>query len=145
MSRKIFLVLPLVLALVSVSSGTAGARGHGGPLSPEQFTAMQEIHAEFYKRVQPLQQDLYDRQAELEALLFKGAAYDNPEVQKLMREIDDLDTKLYTAQKELRSRMIAKGIPPRGSGMGWRYGGWHGGPGRCGGPGYFGSGAGCFF
>jgi hypothetical protein len=150
MVKKILSLIPLVLilALLPALSGTARARGPGGhpgmSLTPEQFAAMQEIHAEFSKRIQPLQQDLYAKQAELDAFRFKGTPYEDPAVQKLIREIDDLDTQLYAAHKELRARMNAGGIPYYGHGMGPGYGGWHRGPGygRYGGPGPCGFGPG---
>jgi hypothetical protein len=130
MMKKILFLIPLILilALLPALSGTARARGVMS-MTPEQFAAMQEIHAEFYKRIQTLQQDLYARQAELDAFRFKGTPYGDPAVQKLAREIDELDTQLYSAHKELRARMNAVGIPYYGHGTGPGYGDWHRGPG----------------
>ena len=132
---SLFLTLMFLLAF----AGMAHARGHWSPLTPQQFAAMQEIHADFYKRLQPLYQDLYAKQTELDAFRYRNVPYDDPAVQKLLREIEDLDAKLYAAHKEMRAQMNAKGIPFHGrGGMGPGYGG------RCGGPGYFGSGGGCY-
>jgi hypothetical protein len=140
-SLSLFLILIFLLAF----AGMAHARGHWSSLTPQQFAAMQEIYADFHKRIQPMQQEMYAKQAELDAFRFRDLPHDDPGVQKLLREIEDLDAKLYAAHKEMRAQMNAKGVPFHSRGR--SYGGMgpgHGGGGRCGEPGYFGSGGGCY-
>lgn len=123
-------------------SGIAFAHGHWGngynDLSVEQQKAMQDMRAEFEKTIRPLQRQFYAKQAELDALYDKGTPEDNPKVQSLMKELGELDTRLYAAFGDWRRQMNEKGLP-------WHNGmrrGYDCGPGRGYGA-YHGHGRGC--
>lgn len=121
--------LALALAAIVGFSGTALARGpmYGHPgmnMTPEQYSAMQETYAEFDKTILPLRQQMFAKQSELQALYYNGTPESDPKVQALIKDINDLDAKLYAANGELRARMSEKGIP---FGPGMRHGYGHGG------------------
>lgn len=145
-------ITALVFAMVLGVSGIAFAHGHWGggynnTLSPEQQKAMQEMRAEFDSKIRPLQQQFYAKQAELDALYYKGTPQDNPKVQSLIKELSELDTRLYAAFGELHRQMSEKGLPwhngmRRGynCGPGRGYGQYQGHGGGCGYNGYHGRG-----
>ncbi|GFH62464.1 MAG: hypothetical protein ZNDK_0235 [Candidatus Desulfovibrio kirbyi] len=115
-------IIALTMAALLGVAGMADAYGPWGKndMSPEQHAAMQEMYAESGKTIQPLQQQLYAKQAELDALYYKDTPLNDPAVQALKKEVNDLDAKLYAAHAELRAKMDAKGIPyGRGAGLGY--------------------------
>ena len=106
-------------------------------VSPEHNKAMQDAYIKFDQKTQPLQQQLYAKQAELDALYYNGTPPNDPKVQSLMKEMVDLDMRLSEAHLEIRKQMAGMGIPFYGGRMEAGYGGhaWHGGGrgGGCGG------------
>ena len=146
----------------------AGQMGpHMGPhmnMTPEQMTALQDIYKEFSPKMQPLFQQKYGKQAEINALLYQGVKADDPRIVALQKDVKDVDGKLYQLDAAMRKQMQDKGVPYMGghgmgrgmaggmgdcSGMGGRGmmgpRGGHGGPGNhggYGGPGMHGYGMG---
>ena len=139
----------------------AGQMGpHMGPhmnMTPEQLNALQDIHKEFGPKMQPLFQQKYGKQAEINALLYQGVKADDPRIVALQKDVKDVDGKLYQLDAAMRKQMQDKGVPYMGghgmgrgmaggmgdcSGMGGRGmmgpRGGHGGPGNHGGPGMHG-------
>ena len=82
-TRLTTLTLSLALAATLAFAGMAAARSHyymGGPgsaLTVEQVTAMQELHQQFFQKMQPLMQLQWAKQAELDALYTAGAKDDD--------------------------------------------------------------------
>jgi hypothetical protein len=113
----------LAFALVIGFAGAADARRRAGyqDMSPEQREAMQETYAEFEQKTEPLRRQLYAKQSELDALYYRDAPPDDPKVKSLMKDIEDLDGKLYAAGADLRKRLNDRGIPAYG-GAGGGYG-----------------------
>ena len=133
---------------------------HMGPhmnMTPEQLNALQDIHKEFGHKMQPLFQQKYGKQAEINALLYQGVKADDPRIVALQKDVKDVDGKLYQLDAAMRKQMQDKGVPYMGghgmgrgmaggmgdcSGMGGRGmmgpRGGHGGPGNHGGPGMHG-------
>ncbi|MDR1686539.1 MAG: hypothetical protein LBR82_08915 [Desulfovibrio sp.] len=113
------LVPALALTLMLGLAGAADAQGPRGgcgyySLSPEQQKAAQEIQDAFDARIRPVQQQLFAKQAELDALYYKGTPQNDAKVQSLMKEIRNLDSELYTAFAEQRKQMNDKDIPHYG-------------------------------
>ena len=89
-------VMALAFALVLGFAGIAGAQPHMmgyQNMSPEQYKVMQDMHVEFDKKAEPLRQQLYAKQAELNALYYQGTPQNDPKVQSLLKDIGDLDGK----------------------------------------------------
>lgn len=95
---------------------------HMGPhmnMTTEQMNAMQAIHQEFGPKMQPLFQQKYGKQAEINALLYQGVKADDPKIQNLQKEVKDVDNKLYQLDSAMRKQMQDKGVPFMGGhGMG---------------------------
>ena len=127
MNRMKIASTAMALALVAVIgfSGIASAgphhRGYQN-LSPEQQKAMQDTYTEFDKKVEPLRQQFHAKKVELRALYSQGTAQNDPKVQALVKELGDLDAKLYAARTDLRRQLNDKGVPVYG-GMGRGHGG----------------------
>ena len=137
---------------------------HMGPhmnMTPEQLNALQDIHKEFGPKMQPLFQQKYGKQAEINALLYQGVKADDPRIVALQKDVKDVDGKLYQLDGAMRKQMQDKGVPYMGGhgmgrgmmggmgdcpGMGGRGmmgpRGGHGGPGNHGGYGMHGGGYG---
>lgn len=132
-------ILTLSLALVAVLglAGMASAQGHmmGGPgmtgghgmgmmnnMTPEKQAAVQKIYSDFSMSTEPLRQQLFAKQSELNVLYYNGSA-DTTKVQTLTREIADLNAKLYSAQVNLRKQLAKEGVPASGMGHGMGMGG----------------------
>ena len=114
-------VMALAFALVLGFAGIAGAQSHMmgyQNMSPEQYKVMQDMHVEFDKKAEPLRQQLYAKQAELNALYYQGTPQNDPKVQSLLKDIGDLDGKLYAVRADFRKQLNSKGIPVYG-GMGY--------------------------
>ena len=118
------------LALVALL-GTAGivsaqpgnpAGPHMGPhmnMTTEQMNSLDSIHKEFGPKMQPLLQQKYGKQAEINALLYQGVKADDPRIQALQKDIKDVDGKLYQLDSAMRKQMQDKGVPYMGGhGMG---------------------------
>ncbi|OXS29118.1 MAG: hypothetical protein BCS36_13795 [Desulfovibrio sp. MES5] len=103
----------------------AGQMGpHMGPhmnMTTEQMNALQDIHKEFGPKMQPLFQQKYGKQAEINALLYQGVKADDPRIVALQKDVKDVDNKLYQLDSSMRKQMQDKGVP---------YMGGHGGMGR---------------
>ena len=151
MNRTKIASAAMALAFVAVIgfSGVASAGPHHKGyqnLSPEQQKAMQDTCAEFDKKVEPLRQQFRDKKAELHTLYSQGTAQNDPKVQALVKELGELDAKLYAARTDLRNQLNDKGVPvysgmgrggcpkmgmrDRGHGHGHGHGGGHGMPGH---------------
>ena len=104
---------------------------HMGPhmnMTPEQLNALQDIHKEFGPKMQPLFQQKYGKQAEINALLYQGVKADDPRIVALQKDVKDVDGKLYQLDAAMRKQMQDKGVPYMGGhgmgrGMGHRMGG----------------------
>jgi len=125
-------ILTLSLALVAVLgiAGMANAQGYmmGGPgmmngVAPENQAAMQKAYDGYAVATDQLNEQLFAKQAELNALYNSGSA-DSGRVQTLTREIGDLNGKLYAAQANLRKQLAKTGAtsPRAASGYGMGYG-----------------------
>ena len=95
---------------------------HMGPhmnMTTEQMTAMQSIYQEFGPKMQPLYQQKYGKQAEINALLYQGVKADDPKILSLQKDVKDVDNKLYQLDTAMRKQMQDKGVPFMGGhGMG---------------------------
>ncbi len=95
---------------------------HMGPhmnMTTEQMTAMQSIYQEFGPKMQPLYQQKYGKQAEINALLYQGVKADDPKILSLQKDVKDVDNKLYQLDSAMRKQMQDKGVPFMGGhGMG---------------------------
>jgi hypothetical protein len=104
----------------AVFLGLAGFTNAQGPMTgyhgmnPEQYKTMQDAYVEFDKKIQPLRQQLYAKQAELDMLFNSETPQNDPKVQSLMKEISDLDVKLYGVHLEMRRQMNDKDAPFHG-------------------------------
>jgi hypothetical protein len=119
-------------------AGMALAHGHmmgQAGMTPEQHQAAQDRYIEFEKKMQPLRKQLYAKRAELDALYYSEAPQNDAKIQSLIKDIAELDARLYAAHLEMRKQMGDQAMPYHGDYMG---------PGRgCGntmGPGYGGHG-----
>ncbi|HWR05142.1 MAG TPA: periplasmic heavy metal sensor [Humidesulfovibrio sp.] len=137
-STKI-LTLSLALAAVLGLAGLASAQNHmmGGAgmmnggngmmyghgmampanLPPEKQAAVQKLYNDFNAATGPVRQQLYAKQAELNALYYGGTP-DTKKYQALSREVADLNAKLYEAQANLRGQLAKEGVPASAMGMG---------------------------
>ena len=116
-------VMVLAFALVLGFAGIASAQPHMGyqNMSPEQYKVMQDTCAEFDKKAEPLRQQLYAKQTELNTLYQQGTPQSDSKVQSLVKDIGDLDGKLYAVRADFRKQLNDKGVPVYG-GMGYGYG-----------------------
>ena len=139
--RMLATVAALGIATTIGAAGTASAfSGHSGwngqPVTQEQQAAAQEVFAEYNKRAAPLQQQLMAKRSELDAQYY-GQKTDDARVQALFKEIADIESKLYAADTELRTKLVDKGLDTGGYGgygmHSYGGGGMHHGSGRHGG------------
>ncbi|MBI5520634.1 MAG: periplasmic heavy metal sensor [Desulfovibrio sp.] len=149
LSISLALVAVLAVAGLAIAQGHMGdapghmtdppghmgdAQGHAGNgpgmdaanLTPEKQAAVQKLYADFNSSTAPVRQQLYAKQAEMNALYASGTT-DSKKYQSLSREIGDLNAKLYEAQANLRSQLVKQGVPASGMYMGGGHGGGHGG------------------
>ena len=95
----------------------AGQMGpHMGPhmnMTTEQLNALQDIHKEFGPKMQPLFQQKYGKQAEINALLYQGVKADDPRIVALQKDVKDVDGKLYQLDAAMRKQMQDKGVEVR--------------------------------
>ena len=118
------LALVALLGTAGITSAQNGnpAGPHMGPhmnMTTEQITAMDTIHKEFGPKMQPLMQQKYGKQAEINALLYQGVKADDPRIQALQKDVKDVDGKLYQLDATMRKQMQDKGVPYMGvHGMG---------------------------
>ncbi|MDD4701320.1 MAG: hypothetical protein PHI96_03785 [Desulfovibrio sp.] len=130
-STSAALALVALLGTAGVASAQnetpMGPRGgqmgqHMGPhmnMTTEQMNAMQDIHKEFGPKMQPLYQQKYGKQAEINALLYQGVKADDPKILALQKDVKDVDNKLYQLDSAMRKQMQDKGVPFMGAhGMG---------------------------
>lgn len=143
MKKTRMLLMALALCAVGVfgATGMASAQpgGYGGGqpyysnMSPEAQTAMQK----HWNTVAPLRQQLFAKQAELDAKIASGAS--DAEIGSLTKEINALSAKLTEAQVQMQQEMAKQGMPYGG----YMGGGHMGGYGHRGGMGYGHGGSGC--
>lgn len=118
------LALVALLGTAGIASAQPGnpAGPHMGPhmnLTTEQMNSLDSIHKEFGPKMQPLLQQKYGKQAEINALLYQGVKADDPRIQALQKDIKDVDGKLYQLDASMRKQMQDKGVPYMGAhGMG---------------------------
>ncbi len=127
-SKIAFTTAALALVALLGTAGIASAQNgnpagpHMGPhmnMTTEQMTAMDSIHKEFGPKMQPLLQQKYGKQAEINALLYQGIKADDPRIQALQKDVNDVDAKLYQLDGAMRKQMQEKGVPYMGAhGMG---------------------------
>ncbi len=120
MNKTIFTTAATALAFAFMLgiSGPAAAHMMGQQnMSPEQYKAMQDTYTDFGKKIEPLRQQLFAKQAELNDLYAKGTPQSDAGVQALLKDLGDLDAKMYAARADLRGQLIAKGVPMN-AGMG---------------------------
>lgn len=122
MKKRIAFSITMAAALVVVLGMVSFAGAHppmwgDRAMTPDQYAAMQEAYAELDRRVQPLRQQMYAKQAELDALYYSNAPQNTPQEQSLVKEINALDSKIYEAYANMRNQMSDKGIPVYGGGM----------------------------
>lgn len=70
----------------------------------------QDAYAEYNQKVAPVEQQLYAKQAELQALRFSPQP-DTAKAQQLFKEIGELRGQLFAARMELRSQ-AGEAMPP---------------------------------
>ncbi|MDL2267342.1 MAG: hypothetical protein LBC94_10375 [Desulfovibrio sp.] len=139
MKKARMLLMALALCAVGVfgATGMASAQpgmhggGHGyySNMTPEAQASMQK----HWNTVAPLRQQLFAKQAELDAKIASGAS--DSEIKSITQEVNSLSAKLNEAQVQMRQEMAKQGMP-----YGGHMGG--GGYGHRGGMGY-GHGMGC--
>lgn len=99
------MTLTLLFVSILVASGSAFSTD-----------AAQDAYSKFESTVSAVQQQLYAKQTELNALMANNQAQ-SPRVQELFREIGELEGQLYIARTELHSSLDASGVgayPRRG-------------------------------
>lgn len=139
MKKTRMLLIALALCIVGVfgiiSAASAqpgwhrGGHGYYSNVSPEAEAAMQQ----HWNTMAPLRQQLFAKQAELDALFASGSG-DSEKINSITKEINTLSTKLTEAEVRMRQDMAKQGMPYGG--------GYRGGYGHRGGGGY-GNGMGC--
>ncbi|EOD55962.1 hypothetical protein [Aeromonas molluscorum] len=116
-------VLMVALTLGTISTlGIYGSANAQGPINgyqsmtPEQQISVNKVYSEYEKTTLPLQQQLIMKQAEFDSLTYGGASQNTEKAQSLIREIGELNAKLYAARSEMRSKLVAIGgyDPDRG-------------------------------
>ncbi|WP_297895287.1 hypothetical protein [uncultured Desulfovibrio sp.] len=125
----VFLALAICAGSVFGATGMANAQtgmySGGDPyyanMTPEVQAAMQK----HWNTVAPLRQQLYAKQAELDAKIASGAS--DSEISSITKEVNSLSAKLNEAQVQMQQAMAKQGMP---------YGGYMGGYGHGGGMGY---------
>ncbi|MGF7167867.1 hypothetical protein FHW04_004266 [Pantoea sp. AN62] len=115
--------LMAALTLVAVSIlGIYGSANAQGPINgyqgmtPDQQISVNKIYSEYEKTISPLQQQLIIKQAEFDSITYGGTSQDTEKAQSLIREIGELNAKIYAARSEMRSKLEAFGgyYPDRG-------------------------------
>ena len=145
MKTATFRKTALVLGILTVL-GTAGMAGanpaYHSPsnLSQEQATKAQEMITAHRAAVAPLMQQLQAKRAQLDAQLYSDKP-DQAAVEKLGKDIGELQGQLYAARASFRAQLAKEGLPAdcwqngrdmaQGHGRGWGHGGGRGG--GCGG------------
>ena len=138
MKKARMLLMALALCAVGVFGATGmasaqpGMYGGGNPyysnMPPEAQAAMQK----HWNTVTPLRQQLFAKQAELDAKIVSGAS--DSEIKSITQEINSLNAKLNEDQVQMRQELAKQGM---------HYGGHMGGGyGRYGPPGGMGDGRG---
>lgn len=74
---------------------------------------IQDAYAAYQQKAAPIEQQLYAKQAELDAL-YANPQPDTAKAQHLFREIGDLEGQLFAAGVELRSRLSDSDTPYMG-------------------------------
>ncbi|MBQ9451841.1 MAG: hypothetical protein IJU65_00905 [Desulfovibrio sp.] len=127
------LALVALLALPGVAAAQPGyGYGYGcdGPMgmTDEQVANVRQLHRTHWEKTQPLMQERFAKLAELDHLYAAGAKDDDAKVQAALKDLRNIDGKLYAAEADMLRQMGEKGVPYRGR-HGMR-GGWGGCPGE---------------
>lgn len=104
---KKIMILPLSFAFAIAIAGLSGSA-----FAADQT---QDAYNAFNQKVAPIQQQLYAKEAELDAV-YANPQPDTAKAQQLFKEIGDLRGQLFAAEAELRSQVGDSGAP---------YGGMH--------------------
>jgi zinc resistance-associated protein len=125
MKRTKLAVLMAALAVAAIMGFSAISYAwpgrHMGPppgLTQEQHQQARQMRAEHFKAVNPLQQQLFAKQSELRALYYNDSKPSEAQVQGLIKEVAELQARIYAANSELQAQMSAQGIQ-----RGWGHGG----------------------
>ena len=126
-ARVAFMVLSLCMVSVFGVAGMASAHGWhrgGSPyyanIPPEAQAAMQQ----HWNIVEPLRQQLFAKQVELDAKISSGAS--DSEISSITKEINALGSKLNEAQVQMSQEMSKLGMPYDGQMNGYGYRGGRG-------------------
>lgn len=104
-------------------SGGCGMMGGGmAGLTPEQQVKYDAIMQEFQAKVFPLGQDLWAKNAELQAQIYSGKG-DMGQMDKLIGDIKNLRGQMYQERQALNAKLRAEGLPVMGGGCGMMGGG----------------------
>ncbi|EAM3022339.1 hypothetical protein CHZ52_24025 [Salmonella enterica] len=115
--------LMVALTLGTVSTlGIWGSANAQGPINryqgmtSEQQIAVDKVYIEYEKTMSSLQQQLIIKQAEFDALSYGQTSQNTEKAQSLIREIGELNAKLYATRSGMRSKLEASGgyYPDRG-------------------------------
>lgn len=114
------LVMVAILGLSTISHARGGNHigyGNGGPaMSEERYTQMREMRMERFKAINPLQQELFAKQSELQALYYSSDKPDSAKTQALVKEIGEIKAKIYAIDADYDAKLNALGISNRGFG-----------------------------
>ena len=122
-----FLALVALLALPGFAAAQPGyGYGCDGPMgmTDEQVANVRQLHRTHWEKTQPLVQERFAKLAELDHLYAAGAKDDDAKVQAALKDLRNIDGKLYAAEADMLRQMGEKGVPYRGR-HGMR-GGWGG-------------------
>jgi len=100
----------VVIAAVAGAAFAYGNRFYGG-LTPEQVAKMQQLEAESLAAMKPIMQQLYAKQAELNALIY-SASPDKGKIEALAKELGALQGRLYSERANLNAALIKEGLLP---------------------------------
>ncbi|MDL2313643.1 periplasmic heavy metal sensor [Desulfovibrio sp. OttesenSCG-928-C14] len=126
--RLVAFVLLASLVLAGAAGAATGRAGMGpnraapAALTQEQQADLDAIYAEHYDQVLPLREQLFAKNAELDALYYAGSK-DEQRVRAIYREIADIRAGLFVESQALRSALEAKGLQYAGGGMRHGHGG----------------------
>lgn len=114
-----FFAVMIVLGVISTADARNPMMGMMQDLTPEQQSAVKNIHIEYNKIIPPLQQQLIAKKAELKTLLYSETSINDPKVKSLVKEIRDIKVNLYAAELDMRIKLKEQGIdfPGRHGGL----------------------------
>ena len=114
--RTTVMALALITLTTVGAAGLANAAPHGGQMVNNGYGNMtqeqQAVMQKAYDTINPLSQQLYAKQAELNAQIAAGA--DDKIIQGLVGEVNSLNSKLVEMQASVQRQMVKNGIPANG-------------------------------